>query len=733
MKRIATNIVITALLLLTVGASAVYFGTQALLEAYRPQLIAEITDAVGCPVTYGRATIKLTPALEIVLYDVKVMGTDLGFEVTSPYFSAEVKVRALLNRDLDFDRITLRSPSIVLITGGRSSAGPQPSQVTTPPPAVAPSSQRTAPLAGIDVISIDSGTIVKRNRNGAESTLLEDLHITSGVTSQGSTMSISPSQASFVVPIRVKGDKRLGFSAAVEQLTYTTNPKSISVHSAHLITGSSSLRVSGSMDLDGGTVSGQIQGTKVGIGVIQQIVGASGLSGSADIQANITADEQNFNATGTLALTNSQAIATTGERYGVSSLSGPFSVSRTLGHGTTIQSDQVSIQGFSYADPNVTLNHANGTLSAISGTIAENGATSFTVALKSTGLDLTSGPFTIKRIESVNAPLTITIPPQPGYSVVGPVKATGVDMTYYGRPMIGSSGSVDMLVSHTILRFTSQSIKTQSNGLPIALSGTVEVTNDQYKASNIVGQVAGGSLAANVNIQRSPRQEVETEVLAKGIDISSLKALAMGEKRSNFSGLINHISVKASSRKDALLPNARGNGVIQITDGTVQHAHYDKNVVGLIKAIPVLGEAVSFTADATDGSTYQMQGGMMKELTADFTIGTGRLSTQNLKGQGRYVNLQGSGDISFDGQLNIVASAIYLEQNLKALAGPITPLGSLFGTIGKIEIPLLIGGTVGDPQIRADLGRLQDVTAPGRALSPIFRGLGSVVNGLTRN
>jgi hypothetical protein len=221
---------------------------------------------------------------------------------------------------------------------------------------------------------------------------------------------------------------------------------------------------------------------------------------------------------------------------------------------------------------------------------------------------------------------------------------------------------------------------------------------------------------------------VDAEVLAKGVDISTVKALATGDKKATFSGLINHLSVKATARKDALLPTARGEGVIQITDGTVQNATYDKKVVGLIKARPFVGEAVSFTANATDSSTYQMQGGMLKNLTADFTIGGERFSSKDIKGQGRFTNLQASGDISFHGNLNLAASEVYLEQNLKALAGPITPLGSLFGTIGKIEIPLLITGSLGNPQISADLSRLQDITVPGRAISPILRGLGSIVD-----
>ena len=93
------------------------------------------------------------------------------------------------------------------------------------------------------------------------------------------------------------------------------------------------------------------------------------------------------------------------------------------------------------------------------------------------------------------------------------------------------------------------------------------------------------------------------------------------------------------------------------------------------------------------------------------------------------MSLQAEGTLSFEGQLTMQASAIYLEQNLKALAGPITPLGTLFGTIGKIEIPLLVTGTIESPQITADLTRLQDISMPGRAISPILRGIGGLVDG----
>lgn len=734
MIRLAKRLSILSLALLILGGGTVYFGTQAILEAYRPQLLAEISDAVGCPVSYRRATLKLTPALEVVLHDVEVMGTPFGFEVTTPYLAAEVKMGALLDRHLDFHELTLRSPSIVLITGNPASPS-QPPPSLSPPTGSTPPTQTTQslPLAGIETISISSGRITKRSSAGKETLMLEDLSIQSGLLTQGSTITVRPSRTSFTIPIDATNTKRFPFQGSLQNLTYTTTPRALSIQSAELISGNSVLNVSGAMDLTVGTVTASVQGTKVGLLALQPILGASELAGAVDIQATVSLSEQATQITGTVGVSSAKITLRTGESYGVSSLSGPFSIQRTVGQGVSIQGKSFTVQGFSYQDPNVSLKNVNGALSNVVGTIGEDGATVFSVAVHGTALDLTSGPFSIKKITSVDSPITIKVPATPGYSITGPVKASGVEMTFHGRPITGASGSVDMLISHSLLRFGSQGIQAQSNSVPVSMSGTVEINDSTYSVKNLVGQLAGGSLASTITIQRSPKEQVDAEVLAKELDVAVMKSLLTGDPQPSFSGRIDHISVKATGRKGDLLSSSTGVGVIEITDGSVARAKFDRRVVGLIKAIPVVGEAVSFTSSATDTSTYEMRGGMLKDLTADFTIGNGLVSSKNIKAQGKFSNLVASGSVSLGGNLNLTASAVYLEQNLRAIAGPITPLGNLFGTIGKIEIPLLITGSVGDPQISADLSRLQDISMPGRAISPILRGLESIVGSSSDN
>ena len=727
MKRILSRFILITLLLLGTLSVGLYVGTQAALEHYRPQLVAEISDAVGCPVTYRRATIKLTPALEVVLYDVTVMGTDLGFEVIAPYFSAEVKIQALLERHLDFDRLSLHSPLITLITGTATTPVSTQTSAQAPAPPVVDSSKRAAPLPGIESISIQAGRISRRNPAGKESVLIDNVSITSRVTSDASAFSVLPSTASFIVPVKVKGDMRLEFTASLKTLSYNITPRALVLDEALLATGPSSAAVSGRIDLDTGTTTAHVQGNNVDLAVIRQILGLKGFTGSADIQADISYDEQKLQVTSNSALKGASITATTGEQYGIGSISGPVMLTQNRGQDLQIQSPKLVVTSFAYRDPNVSLKNANGELSSIRGTISQNGAANFSVALKSTGLNLTSGPLTITRIANAQAPLTIIFPATPGYSVTGPVTASGVDITLHGRSITGVAGSVDMLVSHSVLKFTTQNLLAQSSGEAIATSGTIKITDTDYSIQNLVCKTAGGSVVATVDIQREPRQEVQAEILAKELDISSIKALYSGDKRAPFSGKIVHLSAKTVSRKDAPLSSARGEGVVEITDGTIQQATFDKRVVGLIKAIPVVGAAVSFKSPAESDSSYELQGGILKQMTADFTIQGGKLSSKNISGQGRFLTIKAEGDLSFEGQLTMAASAIYLEQNLKALAGPVTPLGDLFGSIGKIEIPLLVTGTVGSPQISADLTRLQDISMPGRALSPIFRGLGGLV------
>ena len=729
MKRLLGRFLFITISLLGLLAIGLYLSTQLVIEHYRPQLVAEISDSVGCPVTYSRATIKLTPALEVVLYDAAVMGTDLGFEVTAPYVSAEVQIQALLNRHVDFDRLSLRAPSIVLIASSATTSLSVPPTPSSPIPAQ-PARTNAIPLPGIKSISIESGRIDTRDQRGQQRTILDDLSINSAVTSTVSTIALSPSSASFAVPVQLRGDVRLPFTASLQQLTYTISPRSLLLNNARLDTGDSSLSVSGSTNLDSGIMSANIQGSNVDLRVIQQVLGVQGFKGRADVQGDLSYDDQKLVASGTSTLKGVTIVARTGEIYGVDSLSGPLSVTYASTQGTQMSSPKVYVRGFSYRDPNVTLKGVEGELDGLSGVIGSDGAAVFSVSLKSTALNLVSGPLTIGHIASAQAPLKITVPATTGYSVAGPVTASGVDLTFHGRPMSSASGSVDMLVSNSVLRFISQNIQAKSNNQALALSGTVEINDTAYNITNIVAKAAGGSLAATVNIKRAPQQQVDAEVLAKGLDVSSAKALFSGKTPESFSGTVDHLSVKATARKDDILASAKGEGVIAVTDGSLSQASFDKRVVGLIKAIPVVGSAVSFSSKPHGDSNYQqLQGGMLKEMAADFLIGGGRFSSKNMKGQGRFMSLQAEGDLTFEGQLNLQASAIYLEQNLKALAGPITPLGTLFGNLGKIEIPLLVTGKVDSPQISADLTRLQDVTMPGRAISPILRGIGGLVDG----
>jgi hypothetical protein len=51
------------------------------------------------------------------------------------------------------------------------------------------------------------------------------------------------------------------------------------------------------------------------------------------------------------------------------------------------------------------------------------------------------------------------------------------------------------------------------------------------------------------------------------------------------------------------------------------------------------------------------------------------------------------------------------------------------GNIGRIEIPLLVQGTIDTPTISADFSRLHEVSMPGRAVGSLLSGIEGVVRG----
>jgi hypothetical protein len=192
---------------------------------------------------------------------------------------------------------------------------------------------------------------------------------------------------------------------------------------------------------------------------------------------------------------------------------------------------------------------------------------------------------------------------------------------------------------------------------------------------------------------------------------------------------VNNFSTDATADKTNLLQTLQGSGHLEVSDGTLKKLRFRKEVVDLVEAIPVVGSAVSFTADATDSNTYAMQGGALKGFSCDFLLKDSAVTTNNLKASGRYSNIELQGKLFFDGRLDAQASAVFLEQNIKALGGPIKPLGRLMGNIVRIEIPLLVQGTIDSPTVSADFSRLHEVSMPGRAVGSVMRGIEEAVTG----
>jgi hypothetical protein len=216
---------------------------------------------------------------------------------------------------------------------------------------------------------------------------------------------------------------------------------------------------------------------------------------------------------------------------------------------------------------------------------------------------------------------------------------------------------------------------------------------------------------------------------AHDVRVDDFLSLIYGRAVATLGGVVNSFSTDATADKDNFLATLKGKGQLEVSDGTLKKVRFRREVVDLIEAIPAVGAAVSFTTDATDSNTYAIQGGALKGFSCDFSLKDAAVTTNNLKASGKYSNVEIQGKLFFDGRLDAQASAVYLEQNIKALGGPIKPLGRLMGNIGRIEIPLLVQGTIDTPTISADFSRLHEVSMPGRAVGSLLSGIEGVVRG----
>jgi uncharacterized protein involved in outer membrane biogenesis len=150
-----------------------------------------------------------------------------------------------------------------------------------------------------------------------------------------------------------------------------------------------------------------------------------------------------------------------------------------------------------------------------------------------------------------------------------------------------------------------------------------------------------------------------------------------------------------------LIVNLRGAAVAPLMGslaGTVDAALAS----GVIRNFPLLASintALRISESAGSDTTFE-------SLSATLHVAGGRATTNNLRLAAGELSVAAAGTLTFDQVLSFTGRAIFSRAKSQELIASVRELSGLKNTQGEIEVPLTIRGTVSQPEVQIDAGRI---------------------------
>jgi len=783
-RRLAILIILLAVAL----AAAVYLLSNSLLGNYRPEIERALSSAIGAKVEYGEVRIFL-PLSELILIDLSIEslpGNSIGVQGKVPRVSLRIDPISLLNHRLDIHAIVIEEPQVSIQIAKEQAATvsaasrPGDSPVISSTPILLPDFIRDG--LEIHAIEIQNGlAALEIARSGTTSLDLKLNNITLDTDIAWTTGLINLNDTKLSLTGTVAGLPARQISLHTKELSYTPPSGQIAINSGEVTIDGQSLSVAGNTNSTLSEFALRIHTSNLDLARLTQMAAPFGVMsklapiGKLTASINLGSTANTKTVTGDLRLQDfvldssgvriagvtlakinltsgpkgSILLATTVDITGVrirsddteyqtASARGPINLNYAGTGAMNITSD-LAVRGFVYKDPLTTLEKVDAELSQIKCVIAKDQSTDLRLNLRGTSVVLHSNGVSVKQVTEVTSPLVVLVSARGGYRVSGPVRVSNSEVTVDGHELKKVSGTVDILVSDSVKRFITKDLAATQGAETISTAANFEMTTPFYKLNSLNAQLAGGSLTGSFTMARGDAKQISTKITAQNIDLGQILTIANPkDPAATVDGTIQNLQLSVKGNKDAIPASLSGKLSVQLVNGIVNKLNVDGRLKEMLGSVPVIGGMFQFeplpkaavTAGSNDNRKYAVKKLSTRALTATFKIGDGRMTTSDLLLRGKHGNVTVTGSYFFDDRLDLQGTVVFLEQTARALAGPITPLAGLFGSLGRIEIPLKITGPIADPTVGVDATRLMQVSAPGRIVGSAVTGVGDVISGI---
>ena len=400
-------------------------------------------------------------------------------------------------------------------------------------------------------------------------------------------------------------------------------------------------------------------------------------------------------------------------QYRVSQAKGPLVYSS--GTNTSDLSGQLNVLGFSYYDGLTDLHNVNATLSPLKVVFAKSGV-SANIKLQGTSLKLKHPSIEIFEVKTVDSPLIVSVPAAGGYKITGPVSARDLRLTTMQLPFQKISGTVDLSISEQGMSFKGNALKFIHKETPGELSADFRISPSQYQLVSASTDYFAGGLSLSAALDRSSRSDqFNLKLDAKELSLPRVLSTINSNWKEKAFGKADFIKLQLAGKMSQIKETLAGNGEFKFTMEQASRLRLSNALVSVLREVPVVG-VIFGSNKSSDSKDQQLTSAKIKIQKASCLFEDLKLTRPNY-------NLVGAGTLGFDGKMDFKADVYVLEETASSLGLGIGPLKQLFGRVGRVLIPIKVGGIMPDYKIEADI----------KAFIKNYSGLGlgeSLINGI---
>ncbi len=691
-------------------AAAIYGANQIAnraVEAYRGDIEESLSSALGSPVTIGGLSARLSPFPELVTTNLQLRSssTDSLIEISEGRF--RLSLIALLSRRLAIERAALRMPSFSIPTKHGA-------------------------------LNLENINLIAKFEVEESQTNMHDLKITGNIGKlpleltgsethfdrKNETLKLSKTSLSL-------GESRLDLNGSID-----LKNESIDLHLTNLLLESSVIElllrsisgstksttsiasVSGSL-LAAGTLAndltlrGALKVREVKSGTLQLLRSAS--LQNLELRLN---DGQLVAGRSDLSVEALHIIDST-DRYKAKTIDGYLALVEPNKSQKSRIKGKLNVVDFEFADGTTTLEDVSFGLDSLDVSEDKKGSITASTTVLGSKLRLTNESVKVDQIQSLSAPLTVTVPKSGGYKVSGPVAVKGAVITTLDNDLKNTTGTVDILVSPKVKRFSTKQLAFTRESLQARVKATFEMFPERYTLSNFDTDLLAGNVTLSGTMKRRQDKQFSANVTATGVDLLRVSALVDPTATEPMVGKVDNLKLNMTGTAAAFPESIVGTGELNISQPEAKRSKLARLITGALSTIPSLG---SLFGSSPARGTQDRQ-----TITAKFQLKDSKCNFEQVTMERSNYTVQARGTAGFDKKLKIDADVILLQESAASLGLDIGPLRRLFGRAAKIVIPLVIRGDVSDPKVEVDLVKFLKNSSGLGLGEDLIRGMGNML------